>query len=72
MDSCPACESSTPMRDKAGSRIPSGDDGFTIIEVMIAMLIMIIGVLGTFVLEEGQPLLMPVDMEMDTAATPAA
>jgi type IV pilus assembly protein PilV len=31
----------------------SGDDGFTIIEVMIAMLIMIVGVLGTFQLLEG-------------------
>jgi Tfp pilus assembly protein PilV len=30
-----------------------GDDGFTIIEVMIAMLILIVGVLGTFTLLEG-------------------
>lgn len=31
----------------------SGEDGFTIIEVMVAMLILLIGVLGTFTLMEG-------------------
>lgn len=32
---------------------PTSDAGFTIIEVMVAMLILIVGVLGTFVLIEG-------------------
>ncbi|HEX4344478.1 MAG TPA: type IV pilus modification protein PilV [Solirubrobacteraceae bacterium] len=31
----------------------SGEDGFTIIEVMVAMVILVIGVLGTFTLLEG-------------------
>lgn len=32
---------------------PAGQDGFTIIEVMVAMIVLTIGVLGTFVLLEG-------------------
>jgi len=36
-----------------GGPAPDGQAGFTIIEVMIAMLILIVGVLGTFTLIEG-------------------
>jgi len=41
------------MSDKAANRKGSGEAGFTIIEVMVAMVILIIGALGTVILVEG-------------------
>ncbi len=41
------------MSDKAANRKGAGEAGFTIVEVMVAMVILLIGVLGTIILVQG-------------------